>query len=56
MEERPTGTASLDHKKRSDSPSEKRQVIDDDENDESPTDDQDLWLPERNEENTKFER
>ena len=50
------GSYRLDYEERSHSRDEELQFIDDDENDESPTDDQDLWLPERNEENTKFER
>ena len=38
------------------SPDEVEEIFDDDENDESPTDAPDVWLPERNEEDTMFER
>ncbi len=38
------------------SPDEQRHIIDDDDMEASPTDSADLWLPERNEEDTMFER
>jgi hypothetical protein len=41
---------------RDSSPDEQRHIIDDDDMESSPTDSADLWLPERNEEDTMFER
>ena len=41
---------------RDSSPDEQRHIIDDDDMESSPTDSTDLWLPERNEEHTMFER
>jgi hypothetical protein len=41
---------------RDSSPDEQRHIIDDDDMEASPTDSADLWLPERNEEDTMFER
>jgi hypothetical protein len=38
------------------SPNEERHIIDDDDIQDSPTDSQDLWMSERNEEDNKFER
>ena len=35
---------------------EEGHVIDDDDNEDSPTDTPDVWMPERNEEDTKFVR
>jgi hypothetical protein len=35
---------------------EQRHIIDDDDMEDSPTDSPDLWMPERNEEDTMFER
>ena len=41
---------------RDSSPDEQRHIIDDDDMEASPTDSADLWLPERNEEDTMFVR
>jgi hypothetical protein len=41
---------------RDSSPDEQRHIIDDDDMEDSPTDSPDLWMPERNEEDTMFER
>jgi hypothetical protein len=41
---------------RDSSPDEQRHIIDDDDMEDSPTDSPDLWIPERNEEDTMFER
>ena len=41
---------------RDSSPDEERHIIDDDDMEDSPTDSPDLWIPERNEEDTMFER
>jgi len=41
---------------RDSSPDEIRHIIDDDDMEDSPTDTPELWIPERNEEDTKFER
>jgi hypothetical protein len=38
------------------SPDEKGHIIDDDDNEDSPTDAPDLWMPERNEKDTVFVR
>jgi hypothetical protein len=38
------------------SPDEEGHIIDDDDIQDSQTDSPELWIPERNEENTKFER
>ena len=46
-----------ERQERDSSPVEQGHVIDDDEdNEDSPTDTPDLWIPERNEEDTKFVR
>ena len=45
-----------EEQERGPSPDEVEEIFDDDENDESPTDAPDVWLPERNEEDTMFER
>jgi hypothetical protein len=41
---------------RDSSPDEGRHIIHDDDMEDSPTDSPDLWMPERNEEDTMFER
>ncbi len=41
---------------RDSSSDEQRHIIDDDDMEDSPTDSPDLWMPERNEEDTMFER
>jgi hypothetical protein len=41
---------------RDSSSDEQRHIIDDDDMKDSPTDSPDLWMPERNEEDTMFER
>ena len=41
---------------RDSSPDEQRHIIDDDDMEDSPTDSPDLWMPDRNEEDTMFER
>ena len=41
---------------RDSSPDEQRHIIDDDDMEDSPTDSPELWMPERNEDDTKFVR